>query len=659
MKRIFALTAIIFLLGAILASCQNSAAQKANTRDPWLQPFSTSSIWNTPIGSSAEYVLAGYFEGGTAHNADPEIMLKLAASDPLRRVYGTVNWTDRCSSKTAPQRTPSSELLQIPFPDDFILDDVTPTSTPNNVASLLMPDGKTIIAIEPLARCQKAGDVFGWVKNDTGNETLTGTGTFGGHWGSGLSGIGGSIRHGELTGSSPINHVLKINVPGDYLHFDAAHPETPVNGVVLEGKGYRFPADRNDAGAPGNYKASAKFKAAKMGALLAIPASVNLASLGLQTLAAKKLAQTLQNYGAYIVDDAGAKVSRASGGEYDYAQFSLSLQREAEGEFREVFGYNFAQDNSATGAGKVWFEDYGKLIKALAIVNNNAPSSLGGGGTPRVNTVLPAFGETDTEVPTNPQNLVVLKRTVSSVQLGWTASTDNNRIMRYDVFNKNQLLGSSYGANTITVKQLPINSPLQLQIQAVDTGLNTSQRSSVLATATRDGYVQDFSQNATGWNLGSNISLEYGALKMNGFAENPLTSIYSGKTWGNNYQWRFSVRSDSQDDNGKFRALFHYTDANNTYILEIGGGAVNTVQLKKRVAGVESVLATLNGHFDINKSDADIVLEVNNGKISVRGNENTLLFVDIADATFTRGNIGFQQIGTQAFIDNIELTIME
>jgi hypothetical protein len=41
----------------------------------------------------------------------------------------------------------------------------------------------------------------------------------------------------------------------------------------------------------------------KMGALLAIPASTSISALGLETAPAKQLAWTLQNYGAYIVDD--------------------------------------------------------------------------------------------------------------------------------------------------------------------------------------------------------------------------------------------------------------------------------------------------------------------------------------------------------------------
>ena len=82
------------------------------TRDPWLKPFSANSIWNTPIGAGAAYVLPGHFKPlvasnefnpGTAHTADTEYYFKLKPSDPVKQVYGVPNWTDRCADLSRPQ----------------------------------------------------------------------------------------------------------------------------------------------------------------------------------------------------------------------------------------------------------------------------------------------------------------------------------------------------------------------------------------------------------------------------------------------------------------------------------------------------------------------------------------------------------------------------
>ena len=97
----------------------------------------------------------------------------------------------------------------------------TPTRyyTPNNAAALLQPDGRTIIQLEPMARCIKGGPVYGyhWPKQDI---DIYSQGIAGSHLGSGLSAIGGTIRKGELIGSEPIRHVLKLELWEKYLNYN-------------------------------------------------------------------------------------------------------------------------------------------------------------------------------------------------------------------------------------------------------------------------------------------------------------------------------------------------------------------------------------------------------------------------------------------------------
>jgi hypothetical protein len=109
----------------------------------------------------------------------------------------------------------------------------------------------------------------------------------------------------------------------------------------------------------------------KMGALLAIPASNNLSSIGFETEPGRQLAWTLQNYGAYIVDDGyGAQVGFATENGPDGSFIK---------QFQADYGFSFPQrviDNTP------FMRDVQRLMKALNVVDNNGPSSIGGGGTP-------------------------------------------------------------------------------------------------------------------------------------------------------------------------------------------------------------------------------------------------------------------------------------
>jgi len=628
----------------------------SGSRDPWLWPFAANSIWNTPIGSGANYVLPEHFQPGTGHNSDGEFHLKLNSADPLRQVYGVPLWTNRCADTSQPQTAPDGSPLRINLPDDFILDDVVTVggyNTPNDVTSLLQADG-SLIALEPFARCSVGGNAFGYVKNDTGNESLTGLGIYGAHYGSGLSGFGGSIRFGELTSTADLHHVLKLNVPGDYLYYDSSNPENRVGGVVLDGKGYRWPADRNDSGAPTNYKGSLSTKAAKMGALLAIPSSTNINTLGLKTTMALKLAKALQNYGTYIVDDSGAITPT-------FAQYSFSMSKEAEGEFYEKMGYSFSQDNSATGVARDWFDDFGKLISALAVVDNNTPGAVGGPGTRLVAQALPAFGATDTTVPSAPSSLSVTGRTVNSVSLSWTGSTDNVAVMRYDIFDGARKLLSTYGKTTATLTGLNPNTALNLSVKAVDTGLNLSIASNTVTTSSKDGYTEAFDLGtAPGWTLPSGVTVEYNHLRLNGFSSSKLTALYDTRSWSGPYVLSLNLWTDGQDNNGKTRLIFN-SSASGYYAVEFGGGTSNTVTLHKNLGGTDSVLATFSGSYPIWNAGAPTVqLTYSSGSITVTGikaDASTTLFNGVLDGSLTSGKFGIEVLGMQSFTDNVVLTL--
>ncbi|SDW77000.1 fibronectin type III domain-containing protein [Paenibacillus sp. CF384] len=626
-------------IAAAAALWLTNAAHTDAARDPWLQPFSQTSIWNMPIGSGASYQSFAHFPAASYVSADEEFHLKTSTSDPLRNIYGVPNWTSRCSDTSNAQGT-------INVPDDFIVPDAVTTpyySTPNNVAAFLKPDGQTLIQLEPLTRCTAGGNVFGYRWATDLN--IQGEGIGGTHWGSGLSAIGGSLRHGELTGTAPIKHALKLNVWGNYLYYNNSDPT----------KGYRWPADRSDAGAPSSYHGTDS--RIEMGSLMAISPSATEVSLGLQTAAGKKLFHALQDYGAYIADDTG----------WDAYAFSLSV--EAKNEFEETYGYSFNQGNSASGAAKQYFDDYNALITNLYVVDNNSASNVGGGGTPRVALADATFAAMDGTAPTVPANFQVTGRTTNAISLSWTASTDNVRVMQYDIYNGSQLMGSTYGKTSITLDGLTPNTAYSLKIRAKDTGLNASAFSSVLPVSTYDGYSENFDDGlAQDWTLGSGTVVEYQRLKMTNWG-GTTEGVYGNRTFsaansGNNVVYRVKLQTDSADNYGKTRVYFNYTNNSNTYFVQLGGGTSNTVELKKAVGGTETTLATYSGSYEIkNGSYPTIEIKyVNGGTITVagiRGGTRTTLFNAVTDTSLTSGKLAIGVSGTQSFADDVEVVLNE
>ncbi len=327
-----------------LASRPVDYSQNAPTsRDKFLWPFSSESIWNMPIGSDAQYEPAR-LKSAPRLRVDKEYFFKLNADDPRQPVYAPGSWRKRCSGKK------KSMKISLPVPDNLIIPDARKGKTPNNASAFLMPDGKTLVQLEPLARCEPGGPIYGW--RYFPNVDIYGEGIGGAHFGSGLSSIGGSIRRGELTGNQPIRHALKINLWGEkYLFYSKKIP------------GYRWPADRADKYAARQY--GGKNSELVQGALLAIPPDITVSRLRLKTQPAKKLFHALQDYGAYVVDDTGWNVH------------AIPLEHNVLKEFRQTYGYSF---NSSEGP---FYDDVMRIFKSLSVVVNNTPETIGGGGRPR------------------------------------------------------------------------------------------------------------------------------------------------------------------------------------------------------------------------------------------------------------------------------------
>lgn len=329
------------------------------TRDPLRQPFSSTSVWNMPIGSGARYVPAGLaaVPGGRAGGTrvpeldeEPLVLSPSAPQVPIRYSAGSFGG-DRCRDD------PSRVLATVPIPRGYVL----PSTGDNQSSAILAADGRTVVNTQPLARCRAGGPATALVRYPDAD--LYGDGIDGAHGGSGLSALGGSIRVGELRpGQVGPRHALKVNLwAAGELARCRTRPEC-----------FRWPARKSDSNAVANYGSKRAGSPIRMGSLLAIPASVDLTRLGLRSGPGRQLAWTLQNYGAYVVDDT-----------YGPA-FALNAESGPAGSVRTQFAADWGYDIAATaGDGNPWGADVARIRRALAVVDNNGPLTVGGGGIPR------------------------------------------------------------------------------------------------------------------------------------------------------------------------------------------------------------------------------------------------------------------------------------
>jgi hypothetical protein len=333
--------------------CQPATSIPSGERDPLQWPFASTSIWNMPIGSAAVYVPANiYPDAGSPLSVDTDILI-LTPSAPMTPIYRNFARWDRTLDR-CPVQGPL--LFTAPIPANFLLP-VRPAGTPNAATAILMPDGRTLKQTQPLSRCnldQPPTSFQLWPDVD-----LYGDGVLGAHGGSWLSAIGGTLRVGELRpNQTPPRHALKVELEGDYFYNDGLTADT-----------FRWPALVAVPPTLSGYRGNNP--ALRAGSLLALPANLAIASLGLRTAPAQMLAWTLQNYGAYVVDSAGS-VNR----------FQICAELGPAGDFERQFQQDWGFPMTPSSTSHPFAQDMLTIIPLLQVVDNNGPSSIGGGGTP-------------------------------------------------------------------------------------------------------------------------------------------------------------------------------------------------------------------------------------------------------------------------------------
>lgn len=348
----------------------------ASCRDVTAWPFNATSIWNTPLGDSATLIPAQLFDINDARgdgaiafwnfHSDDDYFITTSSSDPLVNWYSQGHWGGNATEEAYCSIT-GPLVKEINFPSTTVVQ----MWGNNNGAAILQPDGDTLILTQPLYVCAPGAPVLSRLDSAHGLTSIRGEGALGGHGGSGLSALGGTIRRGELSSAAttPIMHALKLELFAHWWYY------RPSDGN--RSNCYFWPATQCD----GYMNACTTDKGCyngtnplvRPGSLLAITAN-DAASLNvsLRTVPAHRLLDALATFGGYLVDDTYWNAT------------SICTEHGVADDFYIEYGYNFSVTAATNNhpASIDWYNDLLALFRALAIVTTNTPTTPGGGGKP-------------------------------------------------------------------------------------------------------------------------------------------------------------------------------------------------------------------------------------------------------------------------------------
>ncbi|WP_420553192.1 endonuclease [Tenacibaculum aiptasiae] len=107
-------------------------------------------------------------------------------------------------------------------------------------------------------------------------------------------------------------------------------------------------------------------------------------------------------------------------------------------------------------------------------------------GGPQAEDLFGNGGNTDTQAPTTPSGLVASNITQTTVDLAWTASTDNTAVTGYNIFNGSTQVATSTSTST-TVTGLTAGTSYNFTVKAYDAAANVSAASNAVSVTTTSG----------------------------------------------------------------------------------------------------------------------------------------------------------------------------
>lgn len=313
---------------AISPSAANQAA--SGTRDPSQTPFSSTSVFNMPLGLGAQWQANAQLAGAgivvdTVGNWNQNIYSS-SASDPLVTVTvagssGGPAGTYQVHIPVGAQ--PSGPSLSAGGDDPISIDD-TSTHTWYSFGEFTWTSATTATAGQGSAEADNGSGI----QFDNGN------------WDQGV----GTLRESDLQAGT-INHMLRIELPTSMLLSVSSSPNQLAS--------YAWPQTQEDGNGPSAYTGTVPF-----GVTVGIPATAVEPAAIKANAGANMLWQALQDHGAMIRDSSGAPNT-------------VVVQAD--------------QNVSANDPLILGMEQFGsQIMSQVQILTNQGPSSVNGGGTPIV-----------------------------------------------------------------------------------------------------------------------------------------------------------------------------------------------------------------------------------------------------------------------------------
>lgn len=116
--------------------------------------------------------------------------------------------------------------------------------------------------------------------------------------------------------------------------------------------------------------------------------------------------------------------------------------------------------------------------------------------------------QTDTQAPTAPTALISSSQTSSSVNLNWTASTDNVSVYEYDIYRNDTLAGSTT-ATSFNVTGLTANTTYNFTVKARDLAGNISAASNTLSVKTNPASSDPYTPEVVANNLETPWAIDF------------------------------------------------------------------------------------------------------------------------------------------------------
>jgi hypothetical protein len=237
-------------------------------------------------------------------------------------------------------------------------------------------------------------------------------------------------------------------------------------------------------------------------------------------------------------------------------------------------------------------------------------------GGPQATNRWGANPPADTEAPTVPTNLVASNETATTVDLSWTASTDNNAVVAYNIYVDNAYyVSTNSAATTITVTGLNSDTTYAFSVLAADLANNTSALSTpvnatTLAASTGGG--------------GNNCVLET-------FENIPASnSGYFDRTWtgDNGGTWNATRARTDETINTRSIAIDFRDDRGSLTAPVTSGGIGNlTVTLKRIFSGGSGLLDVfVNDALRGTIAYTDVTTTVSLDNINIEGDVKIQLF---------------------------------